>query len=127
MTHVARIASLVARALRPETRANAYSLLHFESIFHRARGLRDTSRGSTTASSVSPVNARRAFSTDAAAAPTDVYVVFGATGGIGQEVARKLHTTRGKDVKLVLGGRDEGKLSSLADELPGSVVLAADA
>lgn len=45
---------------------------------------------------------------------TPVYVVLGATGGIGSELSRRL-AARG--ARLVLGGRDAGKLEPLAEEL----------
>ena len=46
--------------------------------------------------------------------PRPVYVVLGATGGIGSELCRRLSES---GAKLVLGARDEKKLKSLADDL----------
>jgi 3-oxoacyl-[acyl-carrier protein] reductase len=43
-----------------------------------------------------------------------VYVVLGATGGIGSELCRRLAKN---GAKLVLGARDEDRLDSLADDL----------
>lgn len=45
-----------------------------------------------------------------------VYVVLGATGGIGSELSRRLAK---KGARLLLGGRDEEKLGDLADETDG--------
>ncbi|HRF27427.1 MAG TPA: SDR family NAD(P)-dependent oxidoreductase, partial [Ferruginibacter sp.] len=42
-------------------------------------------------------------------------VLAGATGGIGQSLARMLHTS---GARLFLTGRDEAKLSTLAGQLP---------
>lgn len=44
-----------------------------------------------------------------------VYVVLGATGGIGSELCRRL--AEGDGARLVLGGRDQKKLDDLAGEL----------
>ena len=48
-----------------------------------------------------------------------VFVVLGATGGIGSELCRRLSAD---GANLVLGARDEGKLKKLADEVGGQVV-----
>ncbi|HEX7481740.1 MAG TPA: SDR family NAD(P)-dependent oxidoreductase [Polyangiales bacterium] len=50
-------------------------------------------------------------------------LVTGASGGIGQAIARVLH---GRGAELVLCGRDAQKLSALSAELPGARVLAGD-
>lgn len=44
-----------------------------------------------------------------------VYLVLGATGGIGSELCRRLSAQEG--ARLLLAGRDQGKLDSLAGEL----------
>lgn len=49
-----------------------------------------------------------------------MYVILGATGGIGSELSRRLAA---KGARLVLGGRNEGKLESLADETEGVPVV----
>jgi NAD(P)-dependent dehydrogenase (short-subunit alcohol dehydrogenase family) len=59
----------------------------------------------------------RALATASAAAQEPVYVVFGATGGIGSELARQLHASGGR---LLLVGRDAAKLDALAASLPGA-------
>ncbi len=46
-----------------------------------------------------------------------ICLLTGATGGIGQEIARKLAV---KGATLILTGRDESKLKALCDSLPGS-------
>lgn len=48
-----------------------------------------------------------------------VYVVLGATGGIGSELCRKL---AGDGARLFLGARDEGRLKALAAEIGASYV-----
>jgi NAD(P)-dependent dehydrogenase (short-subunit alcohol dehydrogenase family) len=48
-----------------------------------------------------------------------VYVVLGATGGIGSELCRKL---AGDGAQLFLGARDEGRLKALAAEIGASYV-----
>jgi NAD(P)-dependent dehydrogenase (short-subunit alcohol dehydrogenase family) len=48
--------------------------------------------------------------------PTPCYLVFGAAGGIGSELCRYLAT---QEARLVLAGRNEGKLRALAEELHG--------
>ena len=50
-------------------------------------------------------------------------LIFGAYGGIGAALARRLHE---EGVPLALSGRDEPKLTTLADEL-GALALPADA
>jgi NAD(P)-dependent dehydrogenase (short-subunit alcohol dehydrogenase family) len=49
------------------------------------------------------------------------YLIFGAYGGIGAAVARGL---AGQGARLVLSGRDEARLRSLAEELGAEAVLA---
>lgn len=49
-----------------------------------------------------------------------MYVILGATGGIGSELSRRLAA---KGARLVLGGRNEVKLESLADETEGVPVV----
>jgi len=46
----------------------------------------------------------------------DVYVIIGATGGIGSALVRRLHQ---RGAKLVLAARDEEKLKRLTDEVDG--------
>lgn len=54
-----------------------------------------------------------------------VYLVFGATGGIGSALSRRL---AGSSVSLVLSGEADGKLDKLKQEVGGKVdVIAADA
>jgi short-subunit dehydrogenase involved in D-alanine esterification of teichoic acids len=43
-------------------------------------------------------------------------IIFGATGGIGESFARRFHAM-GK--KVIITGRRQARLTSLADELPG--------
>lgn len=62
-----------------------------------------------------PAARRRALAT---AAEGPAYVVFGATGGIGSELARQLHAAGGR---LLLVGRDSAKLDALAASLPGAL------
>lgn len=57
--------------------------------------------------------ARAGFSTAVAAPP--VYVVFGATGGIGSELCRRLASQEG--ARVVLAARDEAKLEALHAQL----------
>ena len=57
----------------------------------------------------------RALATASAASDGPVYVVFGATGGIGSELSRLLHAS---GARLTLVGRS-AKLSELAASLPG--------
>jgi NAD(P)-dependent dehydrogenase (short-subunit alcohol dehydrogenase family) len=52
-----------------------------------------------------------------------VAIVFGAAGGIGSALVRKLST---QGVSLALVGRSDDKLRLLADEIPGSIPLVAD-
>jgi len=61
--------------------------------------------------------ALRALATSSAGGDGPVYVVFGATGGIGAELARLLHASGGR---VALVGRDQAKLDSLAASLPGA-------
>ncbi|KAF8057770.1 fabG [Scenedesmus sp. PABB004] len=63
-----------------------------------------------------------AYSSDAAGGP--VYVVFGASGGIGSALSRRLLAQPGATV--VLAGRDEAKLGALAASLGGGVPLVGD-
>jgi NAD(P)-dependent dehydrogenase (short-subunit alcohol dehydrogenase family) len=58
----------------------------------------------------------RALATASSAPDGPAYVVFGATGGIGAELARQLHASGGR---LLLVGRDAAKLDALAASLPG--------
>ncbi len=53
-----------------------------------------------------------------------VYVIVGATGGIGSALCRKLAAAGGR---LVLAARHEDKLKDLADELGGATVVPTDA
>lgn len=55
--------------------------------------------------------------TPARAGVLAVYVVFGATGGIGSEIARRLAKQDGPLV--VLAGRDEAKLEELSQRVGG--------
>ena len=82
---------------------------------------------SSSSSSSSSVLLHRGFSASskaptaeapAACSPAPVFVVFGATGGIGEAVARKLHATHA-GAGIVISGRNESKLSSIAASLPG--------
>ena len=60
----------------------------------------------------------RALATASASdSPAAVYVVFGATGGIGAELSRLLHASGGN---VVLVGRSAEKLDALAASLPGA-------
>jgi len=58
--------------------------------------------------------------------PPPVFVVFGATGGIGEAVARQLHAAHA-GAGIVLSGRNTDKLAALAVSLPGTVAVPADA
>lgn len=53
-----------------------------------------------------------------------VYVIFGATGGIGSCLARRLIAQNGASVALV--GRDQAKLDALAAEIGGGSTYLAD-
>ena len=53
-----------------------------------------------------------------------VYLVFGASGGIGSELSRLLQSQ--PDAKLILSGRNEGKLKELAENIGGGIPLIAD-
>lgn len=65
----------------------------------------------------------RCYAVDAGAAP--VYVVFGATGGIGSCLSARLAAQPGASVVLV--GRDEGRLQALKGQLAGQTsTLVAD-
>ena len=59
----------------------------------------------------------RALATASADGDGPVYVVFGATGGIGAEVSRLLHASGGR---VTLVGRNAEKLDALAASLPGA-------
>lgn len=52
-----------------------------------------------------------------------VYVIFGATGGIGQDLAKRLLAANNK---VVLAAHDEDKLSKLKEELGGGETKAID-
>lgn len=52
-----------------------------------------------------------------------VYVIFGATGGIGQDLAKRLLAANNK---VVLAAHDEDKLSKLKEELGGGEIKAID-
>lgn len=56
--------------------------------------------------------------------PTAVYVVFGASGGIGSELCSKLLRQPGASVVLV--GRDAAKLDALKGRLGGGEPMVAD-
>mmetsp|Transcript_16535 Transcript_16535/g.35768 ORF Transcript_16535/g.35768 Transcript_16535/m.35768 type:complete len:293 (+) Transcript_16535:28-906(+) len=79
-----------------------------------------------TAFSPRPSVSCRSFATDVPASVSKpVYVVFGATGGIGSALCRRLAQHQGSNVVLV--GRDAGKLSTLQAELGASAsTLTAD-
>ncbi len=49
-----------------------------------------------------------------------VHLIIGATGGVGSDLARRLHQT---GAKLILAGRDEAVLADMAQELKGDYVL----
>lgn len=53
-----------------------------------------------------------------------MYVVFGATGGIGSALSARLAAQPGSSVVLV--GREPGKLDALKARLPGTTQLQAD-
>lgn len=72
---------------------------------------------------VQPNRPAWAVRTMASAADAPVYVVFGATGGIGSEVARQLHGAGGR---VVLAARDQAKLDALAATLPGCTPILVD-
>jgi NAD(P)-dependent dehydrogenase (short-subunit alcohol dehydrogenase family) len=71
--------------------------------------------GTTTPTPPTPA---RAFASSAAAAetPSRVYVIFGASGGIGSALAARLLRTPGNPVVL-LAGRDESRLAALKESL----------
>lgn len=52
-----------------------------------------------------------------------VYVIFGATGGIGQDLAKRLLAANNK---VVLAAHDNDKLSKLKEELGGGETKAVD-
>ncbi|HSN57392.1 MAG TPA: SDR family NAD(P)-dependent oxidoreductase, partial [Candidatus Sulfomarinibacteraceae bacterium] len=53
-----------------------------------------------------------------------VYVILGATGGIGSATGRRLAAS---GARLVLAARDRGRMDALASELGGAEVEAVDA
>ena len=53
-----------------------------------------------------------------------VYLVFGATGGIGSELSRLLQAQ--PDAKLILTSRTESKLKELSDQIGGGIPMAMD-
>jgi NADP-dependent 3-hydroxy acid dehydrogenase YdfG len=53
-----------------------------------------------------------------------VYVVFGASGGIGSALSKRLLAQPGATV--VLAGRDEGRLQQLVSSIGGGVPLLGD-
>ena len=55
--------------------------------------------------------------------PYAVYVIFGATGGIGQDLAKRLLAAKNK---VVLAAHDEDKLSKLKEEVGGGETKAVD-
>lgn len=70
----------------------------------------------------SAVASARSFSGDA---QSKVYVVFGATGGIGGALSRRLAQQNNSNVIIV--GRNEEKLGTLRQELPNASAYVADA
>jgi len=58
----------------------------------------------------------RALATASAGSDAPVYVIFGATGGIGSELSKLLHAS---GARVTLVGRDAAKLDALAAALPG--------
>ena len=52
-----------------------------------------------------------------------VALIFGATGGIGSEVARFLNAS---GARIALAARDSARLDALAKELPGSASFVTD-
>lgn len=89
-----------------------------------AAGVGARRMGAATAGTTTPTPAR-AFASSAAAAdaPTTtttpdrrVYVIFGASGGIGSALAARLLRSSGNPT-VVLAGRDEGRLAALKDSL----------
>jgi 3-oxoacyl-[acyl-carrier protein] reductase len=68
----------------------------------------------------------RSFSSQSSDLSNKIFVVFGATGGIGSELCRRLSLH--ENSHIILSGRDEQKLQSLANELPqtSTTVLVAD-
>lgn len=53
-----------------------------------------------------------------------VYLVFGATGGIGSALSKLLQSQ--PDAKLILSGRTESKLKELSDSIGGGTPMPAD-
>jgi len=93
-----------------------------------ASGARAAARGSVVTGHPSSIGrpgaAARAFSAsaDAAAPPTAapdrrVYVIFGASGGIGSCLAARLLRSAGPKPVVVVAGRDEGRLQALKERL----------
>jgi NAD(P)-dependent dehydrogenase (short-subunit alcohol dehydrogenase family) len=66
------------------------------------------------------------FSSAAQQQTSGVYVIFGATGGIGSALVERL-AGAGGGLKLVLVGQEEGPLQQLQQRTPGSVIISADA
>ncbi len=64
------------------------------------------------------------FDTFSGKAMSSVAVIIGAGGGIGSQVARRLHA---QGWQLALAGRRVDVLESLASELPGSIAIPTDA
>eukprot|EP01024_Parvocaulis_polyphysoides_P027497 TRINITY_DN24923_c0_g2_i1.p1 TRINITY_DN24923_c0_g2~~TRINITY_DN24923_c0_g2_i1.p1 ORF type:complete len:274 (-),score=33.71 TRINITY_DN24923_c0_g2_i1:142-963(-) len=58
------------------------------------------------------------------AAKSKVFLVFGATGGIGQQTAQRL--TEIADSQIVLSGRSEDKLQEVQQSIPGAQITPAD-
>lgn len=86
------------------------------------RGFSASARAAVSASSSSASGEEGASPSP----PPPVFVVFGATGGIGEAVARQLHAVHA-GAGIVISGRNESKLSSIAASLPGAVAVPADA
>ncbi|GAX78017.1 hypothetical protein CEUSTIGMA_g5459.t1 [Chlamydomonas eustigma] len=63
-------------------------------------------------------NRIRSYAADAPTQQSSVYVVFGATGGIGSSLSKRL--ARQDQASVVLVGRDQGKLDALQSELSPS-------
>jgi NAD(P)-dependent dehydrogenase (short-subunit alcohol dehydrogenase family) len=85
-------------------------------------------RGSTTplprgGGSATTTTARAAYASDSAAADTRVYVIYGASGGIGSALAARLlrNPAAGPNPVVVVAGRDQARLDTLKERL-----LAAD-